>query len=86
MYSEILLDLLVTSAYAFNTHLFLISLSVKLNSLKIYSGGSMPTRTTHRSKTGKNFMQKETKGSVYGIQTYKRAHGQDVKRKSKTEK
>ena len=47
----------------------------------------MPTRTTHRSKAGKKlFTERNKKGQFTDIQTYKRAHGQDVKRKSKKEK
>lgn len=44
-------------------------------------------RTTHRSKTGKKLYGKRNKqGEFTDIQTYKRAHGQDVKRRSKKEK
>jgi DNA-binding protein HU-beta len=44
-------------------------------------------RTTHRSKKGKKLYAKRTKkGRFKDIQTYKRAHGQDVKRKSKKER
>ena len=44
-------------------------------------------RTTHRSAAGKKLYAKRSKtGQFKDIQTYKRAHGQDVKRKSKTEK
>jgi DNA-binding protein HU-beta len=44
-------------------------------------------RTTHRSTSGKKFYAKRsTTGQFKDIQTYKRAHGQDVKRKSKREK
>ncbi len=44
-------------------------------------------RTTHRSTAGKKLYAKRSKtGQFKDIQTYKRAHGQDVKRKSKREK
>lgn len=46
----------------------------------------MPTRTTHRSRSGKKLYAKRGKtGRFTDIQTYKRAHGQDIKRKSKKE-
>jgi hypothetical protein len=46
----------------------------------------MPIRTTHRSKSGtKLYAVRDSKGRFKDIQTYKRAHGQDVKRKSKQE-
>lgn len=44
-------------------------------------------RTTHRSSAGKKlYAVRDTKGKFKDIQTYERAHGQDIKRKSKTEK
>jgi hypothetical protein len=44
-------------------------------------------RTTHRSSKGtKLYAVRGKKGEFKDIQTYKRAHGQDVKRKSKKEK
>jgi hypothetical protein len=47
----------------------------------------MPTRTTHRSTSGsKLYAERNKKGQFKDIQTYKRAHGQDVKRTSKAEK
>jgi hypothetical protein len=46
----------------------------------------MPTRTTHRSKTGtKLYAKRNAKGEFTDIQTYKRAHGQDVRRRAKSE-
>jgi PhnB protein len=43
-------------------------------------------RTTHRSKSGNKLYAKRAKGGKFkDIQTYKRAHGADVKRKSKAE-
>ena len=43
-------------------------------------------RTTHRSSKGtKLYAVRDKKGQFKDIQTYKRAHGQDVKRKSKAE-
>ena len=47
----------------------------------------MTTRTTHRSKTGtKLYAERNKAGQFTDIQTYKRAHGQDVKRTSKAER
>ena len=47
----------------------------------------MTTRTTHRSSTGtKLYAVRDSKGRFKDIQTYKRAHGQDIKRKGKSEK
>lgn len=44
-------------------------------------------RTTHRSSSGtKLYAVRDSKGRFKDIQTYKRAHGADLKRKSKTEK
>ena len=44
-------------------------------------------RTTHRSKKGKKlYAKRDKKGRFKDIQTYKRAHGQDVRRKSKKER
>jgi hypothetical protein len=43
-------------------------------------------RTTHRSSKGtKLYAVRDKKGQFEDIQTYKRAHGQDLKRKSKAE-
>lgn len=45
------------------------------------------TRTTHRSVSGtKLYAVRDAKGRFVDIQTYKRAHGADLKRKSKNEK
>jgi hypothetical protein len=47
----------------------------------------MAKRTTHRSAKGtKLYAVRDKKGRFKDIQTYKRAHGQDIKRKGKTEK
>ena len=47
----------------------------------------MPTRTTHRSTAGSKLYAKRAKsGKFEDIQSYKRAHGQDVKRSSKAER
>jgi hypothetical protein len=47
----------------------------------------MPTRTTHRSKDGnKLYAVRDKQGRFTDIQSYKRAHGQDVKRSSKAER
>jgi DNA-binding protein HU-beta len=44
-------------------------------------------RTTHRSKKGtKLYAVRNAKGEFKDIQTYKRAHGQDVRRKARDEK
>lgn len=44
-------------------------------------------RTTHRSKTGSKLYAKRSKaGRFSDVQTYERAHGQDVKRKSAAER
>jgi DNA-binding protein HU-beta len=44
-------------------------------------------RTTHRSSAGKKlYAVRDKEGKFKDIQSYKRAHGQDVKRKSKKEK
>jgi hypothetical protein len=43
-------------------------------------------RTTHRSRSGKKlYAVRDSKGRFVDIQTYKRAHGQDIKRRSKAE-
>ena len=51
-------------------------------------GETMPSkRTTHRSRAGKKLYAVRTrKGTISDVQTYKRAHGQDVKRRSKAER
>jgi hypothetical protein len=44
-------------------------------------------RTTHRSSTGtKLYAVRNKDGEFTDIQTYKRAHGQDIKRVSKAER
>jgi hypothetical protein len=44
-------------------------------------------RTTHRSSKGtKLYAVRDKKGQFKDIQTYKKAHGSDIKRKSKAEK
>ncbi len=44
-------------------------------------------RTTHRSVSGtKLYAVRDSKGRFKDIQTYKRAHSMDIKRKSKKEK
>jgi hypothetical protein len=46
-----------------------------------------PRRTTHRSAAGKKlYAVRDAKGRFKDIQTYERAHGADVKRRSKAEK
>lgn len=47
----------------------------------------MAKRTTMRSSKGtKLYAVRDKKGQFKDIQTYKRAHGQDIKRKAKSEK
>jgi hypothetical protein len=47
----------------------------------------MAKRTTHRSSKGtKLYAVRDSRGRFKDIQTYKRAHGQDIKRQSKKEK
>jgi hypothetical protein len=47
----------------------------------------MAKRTTHRSKKGtKLYAKRDKAGRFHDIQTYKRAHGSDIKRKSKKER
>ncbi len=44
-------------------------------------------RTTHRSVSGtKLYAVRDKKGRFVDIQTYKRAHGADIRRRSKKEK
>jgi hypothetical protein len=46
----------------------------------------MAKRTTHRSSKGtKLYAVRDEEGKFKDIQTYKRAHGMDIKRKSKAE-
>jgi hypothetical protein len=46
----------------------------------------MASRTTHRSSKGTKLYAKRNKdGTFSDIQSYKRAHGADIKRKSKSE-
>jgi hypothetical protein len=47
----------------------------------------MAKRTTHRSVAGtKLYAVRDSKGRFKDIQTYKRAHGADIKRSSKAER
>ena len=47
----------------------------------------MATRTTHRSSSGKKlYAVRDKKGRFKDIQSYKRAHAQDMKRRSRKEK
>ena len=47
----------------------------------------MSKRTTHRSSKGKKlYAVRNADGSFKDIQSYKKAHGADLKRKSKAEK
>ena len=46
----------------------------------------MAKRTTHRTSKGtKLYAVRDKEGEFKDIQTYKRAHGADIKRKSKAE-
>ena len=46
----------------------------------------MAKRTTHRSSKGKKlYAVRDKKGKFRDIQSFKRAHGQDIKRKSRKE-
>lgn len=46
----------------------------------------MAKRTTHRSSKGtKLYAKRRADGTFSDIQSYKRAHGADIKRKSKAE-
>lgn len=47
----------------------------------------MSKRTTHRSTRGRKlYAVRDSEGRFQDIQTYERAHGQDLKRKSKAER
>jgi hypothetical protein len=47
----------------------------------------MARRTTHRSSSGKKlYAVRDTSGRFKDIQTYERAHGADLKRKSRSER
>ncbi len=51
------------------------------------AGTGKARRTTHRSSKGtKLYAKRDAKGKFKDIQTYKRAHSMDIKRKSKDEK
>jgi hypothetical protein len=58
-----------------------------LLSIRKNKGGRMPMkRTTHRSSKGtKLYAVRDSKGRFVDIQTYKRAHAADMRRKSKAE-
>lgn len=44
-------------------------------------------RTTHRSGTGRKlYAERDPEGQFQDVQTYERAHGQDVKRRAKNER
>jgi hypothetical protein len=61
-------------------------LSSKLDSPAV-EGAIMAKRTTHRSTTGKKlYAVRDKEGKFKDIQSYKRAHSADLKRKSKKEK
>jgi hypothetical protein len=55
--------------------------------VRLSYGGETMKRTTHRSKSGKKlYAVRDKLGRFVDIQTYERAHRQDIKRKSKAEK
>jgi len=57
-----------------------------LTILKAPAEGDMAKRTTHRSAKGtKLYAKRDKKGKFKDVQTYKRAHSADIKRKSKAE-
>jgi hypothetical protein len=57
-----------------------------LTILKAPTEGDMAKRTTQRSSKGtKLYAVRDKKGKFKDIQTYKRAHRADIKRKSKAE-
>jgi hypothetical protein len=66
------------------------ALSCSSGTLVPFSQGEarMPAkRTTHRSTGGKKlYAVRDAEGKFEDIQTYKRAHSQDIKRKAKAEK
>ena len=82
----------------YETVVRILSITHKLDGLPVHlvngdqkSGNNrevkMATRTTHRSQSGtKLYAVRDKKGRFKDIQTYKRAHGQDIKPKSKKEK
>jgi hypothetical protein len=54
---------------------------------RLHKGQVMAKRTTHRSSKGtKLYAVRDKSGKFKDIQTYKRAHGADLKRRSKKEK
>ena len=54
---------------------------------RLHKGQVMAKRTTHRSSKGTKLYAVRDKGGKFrDIQSYKRAHGADIKRKSKKEK
>jgi hypothetical protein len=58
-----------------------------LKSIPAAKGDFMAKRTTHRSsKSTKLYAVRDKTGKFKDVQSYKRAHGADVKRKSKKEK
>jgi hypothetical protein len=58
----------------------------RLRSTIPQTGGNTMARTTHRSSKGtKLYAVRDAEGQFKDIQTYKRAHGQDVKLVSKAE-
>jgi hypothetical protein len=70
-----------------NRHLDISHAAWRGNRVHTQRSNAMAKRTTHRSSSGtKLYAVRDKKGQFKDIQTYKRAHGQDIKRKSKTEK
>lgn len=61
-------------------------MAAKKKAIKKPTKKAIKKRTTHRSVAGKKVYAKRTrKGKFEDIQSYKRAHGSDVKRVSKAE-
>jgi hypothetical protein len=66
--------------------LYLVASTAMLAGTIRPAGGKIMPRTTHRSSKGtKLYAVRDAEGQFKDIQTYKRAHGQDVKRVSKAE-
>ena len=65
------------------------ALSCSFGTLVPFSQGEVrmaAKRTTHRSTAGKKlYAVRDTEGKFKDMQTYERAHGQDIKRKAKDE-
>jgi hypothetical protein len=68
------------------THIFLYRLFLPFSNKYYLRRTIKMRRTTHRSRAGKKlYAVRDSKGRFKDIQTYKRAHSMDIKRKSKAE-